>query len=176
MTQFPRACLPRLSPEAYQGHAFVHWTYPVRDRKTGWLDERFHFLFREGLLHALHRYQLACPTYALMPDHLHLLVVGLDLRSDQLKFNRFFRKRVNQLLAPRTLQSQGRDHVLRERERERNAFSSVSHYIFQNPVRAAIASSAEAYPYAGCLFPGYYDLNPHTASYWDLFWKKRPGE
>jgi hypothetical protein len=69
--------LPRLAREHYQGDAVIHWTMPIALRNTGWLNERFHFQFREIMLHAAAREGLLCPTYCLMPDYIHLLWMGL---------------------------------------------------------------------------------------------------
>jgi hypothetical protein len=80
----PRAYyLPRLSPEFYQGDAVVHWTLTVFDRATGWLNDGFHLNFREGMLHAAAREGLFCPAYCLMPDHIHLIWLGLKRETDQ---------------------------------------------------------------------------------------------
>jgi len=83
--------LPRLPREYYQGDAFVHWTLSTHDRATGWLTERFHARFRELMLHAAAREGLFCPAYCLMPDHLHLVWMGLRLDSDQLNAMSFLR-------------------------------------------------------------------------------------
>jgi putative transposase len=71
----------------------------IEGRRTGWLTHMFHAQFRELLLHALARYQLACPAYCLMPDHLHLLWLGLAPSSDQRLAAQFFRQHMNRLLA-----------------------------------------------------------------------------
>ena len=84
--------LPRLSPEHYQGFAAVLWTITLEPRATGWLDDRFHWHFRELLLHAAAREGLFCPAYVLMPDHLHLLWLGLRVASNQSDAMRFLRK------------------------------------------------------------------------------------
>src|SRR5205823_847936 len=42
-----RFYLPRLAPEAYRGHAVVHWTLTLANRATGWLTDQFHQQFRE---------------------------------------------------------------------------------------------------------------------------------
>jgi len=83
--------LPRLPREYYQGDAFIHWTLSTHDRATGWLAEEFHLRFRELLLHAAAREGLFCPAYCLMPDHLHLVWMGLRLDSDQLNGMAFLR-------------------------------------------------------------------------------------
>lgn len=166
-----RSHLPRLDPGYYRGFSFVHWTYCIKDRATGWLDERFHFQFRESLLHGLHRYALSCPVYALMPDHMHLMAVGLDESSDQMRFSRFFRKRLNQLLGEHSLQRQPHDHVLNEKERSQESFGIVCQYILENPVRSNLAKTASTYPFCGCMVPGYCDLDPRNSGFWDLFWR-----
>ena len=68
--------LPRLDDSAYLGRAFVHWNFTMKNRRTGWLNDVFHFRFREVLIHGLARYGAICPAYCLMRDHLHLLVLG----------------------------------------------------------------------------------------------------
>jgi putative transposase len=65
--------LPRLPLEYYQGDAVVHWTLPISHRGQGWLTDSFHAAFCELLLHTAAREGLFCPTYCLMPDHLHLM-------------------------------------------------------------------------------------------------------
>ena len=43
--------LPRLPREYYRGDSVVHWTLPISHRRVGWLDERFHSVFRELVKH-----------------------------------------------------------------------------------------------------------------------------
>src|SRR5690606_30896566 len=129
--------LPRLSPESYRGNAAVHWTMTIEHRATGWLDAAHHTALRELLLHTCHRYALACPAYCVMPDHGHFLWIGLDPTSDQRLAAAWFRRHWNSLLAPTyALQRQAHDHVLRDTEREQNAFAAIATYILQNPERA----------------------------------------
>lgn len=92
--------LPRLSREHYQGDAVVHWTLPVSHRQCGWQDDTFHAAFREVLLHTATRAGLFCPAYCLMPDHLHLVWMGLRLDSDQLNGMAFLRTHLKPALAP----------------------------------------------------------------------------
>ncbi|HEX2862669.1 MAG TPA: hypothetical protein VHN79_13565, partial [Lacunisphaera sp.] len=77
----PKGHLPRLSPEAYRGQSFVHWTLTLEARATGWLSPAFHHSWRHLLLHACARYHLICPCYTLMPDHLHLLWAGTSVSA-----------------------------------------------------------------------------------------------
>jgi putative transposase len=83
--------LPRLPREYYQGDAFVHWSLSVHDRATSWLKDKFHNHFHGLMLHTAAREGLFCPVYCLMPDHLHLIWLGLRLDTDQTNGMAFLR-------------------------------------------------------------------------------------
>jgi REP element-mobilizing transposase RayT len=71
----------RLDREFYRGQAYVHWTINIEERQTGWLIPVFYYKFRELLTHTAFRYAVTCPIYCLMPDHMHLLWVGIADQS-----------------------------------------------------------------------------------------------
>ena len=164
--------LPRLPREYYQGDAVVHWTLPISHRRQGWLDERFHAAFRELMLHTAVREGLACPTYCLMPDHLHLVWMGLRLVTDQRNGMAFLRTHLEPKLAPGKFQHQAHDHVLKDEERRRNAFASVCHYVLENPVKAELVQHADEWPFSGAVVPGYPTLHPLRDDFWEKFWKR----
>jgi REP element-mobilizing transposase RayT len=166
----------------------VHWTITL-ESPPGWLDASFHALFRELLLHAAARERLFCPAYVLMPDHMHLVWMGLSLSSDQINGMRFLRKYLQVELTRRSspgglqfeLQKQSHDNVLREEERTHGAFASVCFYILDNPVRAGLVTSASEWPWIGAVLPGYPDVHPLDKDFWELFWKlhqqhREPGD
>ena len=168
----PRAFyLPRLAPEFYQGDAVVHWTLTLFDRATGWLSGSFHARFRELMLHAAAREGLACPVYCLMPDHIHLVWMGLRLNSDQRNGMAFLRTYLEPELAPAKFQPQPHDAVLREEDRKKNAFAKVCYYITANPVRAELVAGPQDWAFTGCVVSGYPKLNPTDEGYWLKFWK-----
>jgi hypothetical protein len=167
--------LRRLPPEYYRGQAYVHWSMTIDDRETGWLIPIFYCKFREVLTHTAFRYGLCCPIYCCMPEHLHLLWVGILDGCDQRVAARFFRKNVNVILEKLGVrfQKQPYDHVLREEERERSGFESVFEYVARNPERAGLVApdAFRAYRYTGCLVPGYPELEIWQADFWDRFWR-----
>jgi putative transposase len=162
--------LPRLPREYYQGDAVVHWILPVSHRHHGWLNDSFHVAFRELLLHAAAREGLFCPTYCLMPDHLHLVWMGSQLNSDQRNGMAFLRTHLKPKLAPWKFQHQAYDHVLKEKERRRNAFVCVCHYILENPFRAELVKQAAEWKFHGAVIPGYPTLHPLQDDFWKKFW------
>jgi putative transposase len=150
--------LPRLAREYYQGDAVVHWTLSVAQRRSGWLDEQVHCAFRELMLHTAAREGLFCPTYCLMPDHLHLVWMGLRADSDQLNGMAFLRT----YLEPRIgkFQHQAHDHVL-----------SVCNYILENPLRAKLVKKPSEWTFSGGIVPGYPTLHPLQEDFWPKFWR-----
>ena len=178
----PHDYLRRLPPESYRGLAMVHWTLTVADRRTGWLDACAHACWREALLHTLVRYALAAPAYCLMPDHAHLLLVGLTERSDQQRALSFLRRYTTRMFAADGSESasatgqrvgwqkQAYDHVLREEERRGDAFQTVAHYIVENPVRAGLVEAAEVWRFSGALVAGWPALDWRQRDFWNRWW------
>ena len=163
--------LPRLPRDFYRGDAVVHWTMATLDRQTGWLNTALHQTFRELMLHAAAREGLFCPAYCLMPDHLHLIWMGLRVDSDHQNGMTFLRTHLNRALAPARLQPQAHDHVLGEAERQRNSFAATCAYILHNPVRAGFVTHPRDWPYSGAVLPGVPRLHPCADNYWPLFWQ-----
>ena len=163
--------LPRLPRAYYQGDAVVHWTQATFDRLRGWLTSEFHLRFRELMLHAAAREGLLCLFYCLMPDHIHLVWMGLRLDSDQSNGMAFLRTYLEPLLAPAQFQPQAQDSVLREEQRRRNTFAKVCHYLAENPVEAGLVKRGDEWEFTGCVVPGYPKLHPLAADFWPKFWR-----
>jgi putative transposase len=152
--------------------------YYPEDRATGWLDEELHLYFRELLLHTAARESLFCPVYVLMPDHIHLLWMGIRANSDQRNAMKFLRKQLAMALAKRSssgikfkLQKQSHESVLREKDRRRRAFEKSCFYVLNNPCRKYLAERPQDWPYLGTVVPGYPFLNPTEEPFWEQFWK-----
>lgn len=122
-----------------------------------------------------------------MPDHLHLMLLGLAVVSDQLNAIKFLRLHLNRLLKGEPLQKlaalaraqprggwkfqpEAHDHVLREEERKQGAFASVCFYILANPIRAELVNKETEWRFCGAIVPSYPDLHPQVEDYWELFW------
>lgn len=164
--------LKRLHPSYYRGLAHVHWTFTIKDRKTGYLSPEFFSRFQLVASHACHRYHLISPCCCLMPDHLHLLLAGIDeKRSDQKQAVSFLRKHLKSALQPFEFQRQAYDHVMRDHERSHSEFQKIATYITENPVRAGLCGSPTNWPYTTAMVPGFPELNPSDGDYWELFWR-----
>jgi putative transposase len=166
-----RECLPRLPREYYQGDAVISWTLPILKRTRGWLTEDFHDAFRELMLHAAAREGLVCPVYCLMPDHLHLVWMGIRIDTDQLNGMAFLRRYLEPHLVCAKFQIQAHDRVLREKERKRNAFAAVCTYVASNPVRAHLVEDPRQWAFTDSVVPGYPELKPLESRFWPTFWR-----
>jgi REP element-mobilizing transposase RayT len=84
-----------------------------------------------------------------MPDHVHLLVEGLDERSDLREFVHTAKRHsgyaFSQKHRKRIWQDGYYERVLRPSESPR----AVARYILGNPVRAGLVSTIRDYPYVG---------------------------
>ena len=167
--------LKRLPPEYYQDQAYVHWTLTMQNRQKGWLQPVFYYKLRELLTHTTFRYGLCCPIFCCMPDHIHMLWLGIVDGSDQQLAMQHFRKRINQVLQVYDcrLQDQAYDHVLKEEERLEEGCRALVDYIARNPERAELVAEDEfaSYPYTSCLVPGYPELKSFDSDFWTRFWR-----
>ncbi len=109
--------------------------------------------------------------YCLMPDHLHLVWMGLRLDSDQLNGMAFLRTHLEPKLAPQKFQHQAHDHVLKEEERRRDAFARACHYILDNPRVAELVKRPDEWPFSGAILPGYPTPHPSQDGFWSKLWK-----
>lgn len=123
------------------------------------------------MLHVAAREGLFCPAYCLMPDHMHMVWMGLRLDTDQINGMSFFRTYLEPALAPAKFQSQAYDSVLRQTEREHDAFARVCSYILNNPVKAELVVGREEWNFCGAVVPGYPTLHPLKPDFWNKFWK-----
>ena len=172
----PRSAQSRVPPAATAARALSSRRRGILDidgvrQGQGWLTPAFHQRFRNLMLHAAAREGLVCPVYCLMPDHLHLVWMGLRLDWDQINGMAFLRTYLEPELSPAKFQPQPQDEVLRAEQRKRNAFAKVCFYIAANPVRAKLIGEKEIWPFTGCVISGYPKLNPLDEDYWSKFWR-----
>ncbi|MEM7699853.1 MAG: hypothetical protein AAF236_15770, partial [Verrucomicrobiota bacterium] len=166
--------LPRLHPSYYSGRAYVHWIFTTKNRETGWLDSEFHQAFRESLIHRCFQEGLFCPIYTVMPDHLHVLLIGTEESGDQRLTIRRIRKDLGSKLKSRGAewQKEAFDHVLRAEDRSRGAFRSVVGYIRENPVRKGMVQRPEEWEFSGSVLPRFPAVAIGHEKFWDIFWRE----
>ncbi len=167
--------LKRLPRQHYRGQAYIHWSLTIAGRRTGWLTPAWYYKFRELLAHTTFRYGVTCPIYCCMPDHIHLMWIGLFDGSDQMNAMKYLRRRLNEVLAKvdHALQQQGYDNVLNDDLRVEAKFEQICEYIARNPERRGLVAidRFHAYPFTDCLIPGAPEVHFRDDQFWDTFWR-----
>jgi putative transposase len=130
------AAMDRLLDEARTGP-----THLIQPRVAQMIVEALHYN-----ANTLHHYRLH--AYAVMPNHVHLLAtpaVPLPKLTQSLKT--ITAKRANALLSV-TGNSFWQDETYDHTVRRDGEFNQIRRYIEQNPVKAALAAEAAAYPWS----------------------------
>jgi putative transposase len=112
-------------------------------------------------------------AYCFMPDHLHVLASGSHPDSDLIGFVKGFKqqsafwhkRKTGQALWQRFFY----DHVLCTDER----WEAVANYIWLNPVRKALCSRPEEWPYSGSLTMDWRRLVALGCDPWVPPWKRK---
>lgn len=93
-------------------------------------------------------------AYCFMPDHLHILIVGEDDKSDLKKFISFFKQKSGYWFKKNCNKNLWHisyyDHILRKEEN----IESIGLYILENPVRKGLVSDFRQYPFSGLFNQG----------------------
>jgi REP element-mobilizing transposase RayT len=139
----------RLEGFDYVGRHRYFLTFCCRDRLAVFKDPRI----AEQTLTQFRRTStleaFAILAYCLMPDHAHLLAEGLSQDSDFRRFAKMAKQRSGGLYARthhRRLWQEGYyERVLRDEDDARD----LARYILNNPVRAGLVETPEAYPFVG---------------------------
>ena len=109
-------------------------------------------------LQSAERERIALIVYCVMPDHIHLLVDGLDDGAELLPFVKLAKQKSGFEFKQRTGQRLWQDgyyeHVLRDEERTED----VVFYIIANPVRKGLVTDVMDYPYWGSSLYGREEL------------------
>lgn len=141
----------RLPREQYRGAKTVAFTLCCEDRVPLFKNEKVVRDLVAILQAEIPKHGCRCPIYCFMPDHIHLLINGLNEDADLLTPIERFKTRAGILLAmlkaPGKLQSSFYDHIVRNSDDWR----SQAQYIALNPVRAGFVENPLEYPYTGVI-------------------------
>jgi putative transposase len=144
-----RKLSPRVRNFDYLGPQRYFLTICAKDRRRVFVTDAAVTLVSTDLLRTADARAFAVVAYCFMPDHLHVLVEGADVRSDFREFVRVFKQRSGFVWKQRhgdTLWQ--RSYFERVLRRDENTVT-VARYILANPVRAGLVERAEDYPFLG---------------------------
>ena len=140
---------PRLKNFNYRGTYAYSITILTKDRTVRFKDAEVVNNLFNLLTETARTKGFKVFVYCFMPDHLHLLVTGMDDQSNLKKFVSLFKQKSGYWFK----KSYGEnlwhisyyDHILRKEESLERAAS----YILQNPVRKGMVPDFREYPFCG---------------------------
>jgi len=167
----------RLPADRYRGSAWFFITFCCENRAEVFGEHSCAEWFLGNLRVVATSHAVLVHAYCFMPDHIHLLLQGLDSSSDLLKFLKFLKQKTGfeykQKTGKQLWQKKSYDRILRSSDSP----DSVAWYIWMNPVRAGLCNRPWEYPWSGSLT----GTGLHTAppvEFWIPPWKteRRPPE
>ncbi|RYG33221.1 hypothetical protein EON81_18705 [bacterium] len=147
----PRERSHRLPPESYQGVGSVAFTACLTDRKPLLAEEATHKALRRCLATATERCRCIVPIYCLMPDHMHILVTGLEEESDSRKAMIEFKRLSGQWFRLHRPEVRWQKDFYDEITRLRLGWQGQARYIAANPVRKGLAENVHDWPFTGSI-------------------------
>jgi len=143
----PNTAHPRLPEFSYRGTFAYHLTIVSHKRERNLLPAE------RVISQALDEAAAACDfellAWVIMPDHMHMLTLGLLESSDCVRFLQRFKQlsayRFKQRTGSRLWQPSFHDHVARTEE----DLWALAKYIVENPVRARLCDAIEEWPQMG---------------------------
>jgi putative transposase len=139
----------RLAGFDYLGHFHYSLTMCTFRRRPHFVSPRCVEGARGIFFSETEAHDVVIPAYCFMPDHVHLVVSGRSPRADLVRFAKRSRQRIAFAMRTETgvpfWQDGYYDHILRDHE----TLSRTIRYLADNPVRAGLVRSWEAYAFTG---------------------------
>ena len=174
MVEFRRKA-NRLPEPSYEGRRAYFLTLCAQRRKRLFSDANLVTALIEALKKTCDEEAFAVHTYCFMPDHLHMILVGMGDSTIVSGVVRTFKGRAtaqSRRLGITNLWQKGYyDHVIRSGE----ALEQIAAYTVMNPVRAGLARDFMDWPFSGSFVLEWKRLPPPAAPYVPP-WKRRAGE
>jgi putative transposase len=145
---------PRLRDFDYIGTHAYFLTILTKDRGVYFNDTEIVSHLISLLLETAKSERFDILAYCFMPDHLHILVMGRDGKSDLKRFMDLFKQKAGYWFKKIKNKSLWHisyyDHVLRKEE----SIESVVTYMLENPVRKGLVQDFREYPFSWYSYQG----------------------
>ncbi len=143
---FPRR--PRLKDFDYIGTYAYFLTILTKDHTACFKEAEVIGSLIDMLIETARSERFDVLAYCFMPDHLHLLVIGKDDKSNLKKFINLFKQKSGYWFKKNYNMNLWHisyyDHILRKEE----GIENVASYILENPVRKGLVSDFREYPFS----------------------------
>jgi len=139
----------RLPHVSYVGKAKYFLTFCVRDRREAFAEDEYAQSAVTEFLRTATEQRFAILAYCVMPDHVHLLVEGLDDESDLRPFAKLAKQRSGSRHKRKTGERLWQDGYFERVLRDDDSGRDFARYVVNNPVRKGLVASPRDYAYAG---------------------------
>jgi len=147
----PREKPHRLPPSSYVGQIPISFTACVGHRRHAFLTAANVGPHVEIMREQFAKFDCLIPIYCFMPDHLHVISMGMTHHSDGKRAMDAFEQKSADLLYSSgdhfRWQKDYHDRIIRRSEEWRKQVF----YVFLNPVRSKIVSDPRGYPFTGSI-------------------------
>jgi len=165
----------RLPEPSYEGRRAYFLTLCTQGRRRVFADASLVSALIVALKSACDESAFAVYAFCFMPDHLHMILVGMRDSSSVATAVRTFKGRAavraRQLGVIELWQKGYYDHVIRSGE----SLERIAAYIVMNPVRAGLVSDFMDWPFSGSFVIEWKRLPPPAAPYVPP-WRRRAEE
>jgi putative transposase len=162
----------RLPATQYLGQRWHFVTICCESRRHVFANTQNASRLIEELRRAASATAFAVFAYCVMPDHLHLLVQGIQASSNLSMFVKALKQKTAYQFARefhRALwQRKFYDHILRPDD----SVEAVAAYVWLNPVRKGLCSRAQDYPFSGSFTVDWKQIVPPSEP-WLPAWKTK---
>jgi putative transposase len=141
----------RLPDAAYYGPKTVSFTACIHRRRRPFLDEGIVREFQSHLEISAGRFACVVPIYCFMPDHLHVMIQGVENHSRPKEAIDDFKYTTGRWLAASRLEFEWQEDYHDRIMRASEDWRAHAFYIFLNPVRAGLVADPYAYPFTGSI-------------------------
>ena len=139
----------RLPKEFYIGEKIVSFTMCIKNSDKIFKEECIFIIFRDKLMDVIRQFSCDAIIYLFMPDHLHLILEGINNTSNVIKAADMFKQKTgfwfSQNMGYSRWQKDYHDHIIRNHKDLQNHI----YYILNNPVRRGIVSHWKEYQFKG---------------------------
>jgi putative transposase len=161
----------RLPRDEYVGKNWLFITVCCANRRKVFTTSKICSWFLNVLRRDATTHDFAVHAYCIMPDHIHLLLEGLQTSSNLLHFVKALKTKTSTPFERKTIkalwQKKFYDHILRRND----SADDIAWYIWMNPVRAGLCRSPNEYPFLGS-FTGIWPKTPAPCAAWLPPWRK----
>jgi REP element-mobilizing transposase RayT len=154
----------RLPRECYRGKVAASFTVCLNSNDPFFVHTSIVQLFRDFLKKVADKHAFS-PIYCFMPDHVHLIFIGHNAKSDVLRGLEAFKQATGYFLAknyPQTYWEKSfYDRIIRSKE-----LGATIRYVLDNPVRGRLVAHWREYPFTGAIGLDLETLLENLASEW----------